>query len=337
MARPDDAPSPAAGPGRSVATGPVLPERRVWRALRHELTQGRPAVLVVVVAHTGSSPGRTGWLMAVGRGGWLAGTTGGGAAEAQVVSWVVDLLREPEPAPRLVNQTHRSGAANASGLLCGGEQVVALIPLATASAAQLGHVDAALTRGDTVTWTITPHGWTLGGTGDDGFTRDGRGWVHTQTSGPSHRVVVVGAGHVGSALARVLVPLGFKVSVVDERPGAAVRLADLAHDVVVVPYENLRAVVTPSERTFAVIATHAPDRDAAAVAALADVALGYLGVLGSRAKLAHVPDVPHLVAPMGLPIGSHTPEEIAVSVAAQLVAARSRTQGVPPGSAAEDG
>ncbi len=335
MAAPDDAPTAVgAAPGRSVSTGPVLPELRVWRALRHELAQGRLAVLVVVVAHTGSSPGRTGWLMAVGRGGWLAGTTGGGAAEAQVVSLAVDLSSEPEPDPRLVTQTHRSGSANASGLLCGGEQVLALVPVTRDSAPALAAVDAALTRGDRVSWTITPNGWTLGETGVDGLTRDGGGWAFAQISGPSHRVVLVGAGHVGSALARALVPLGFRVNVVDERPGAAVRLEGLAHDIVECRYEDVRNVVHPSERTFVVIATHAPDRDAAAVAALAAVPVGYLGVLGSRAKLAHLPDVSHLVAPMGLPIGSHTPEEIAVSVAAQLVAARTRHREAAPGSAA---
>ncbi|MGB7963508.1 MAG: XdhC family protein [Propionicimonas sp.] len=330
MATPDDAPA-AVGLGRGSPTGPVLPELRVWRALRRELAQGRPAVLVVVVAHTGSSPGRTGWLMAVGRGGWLAGTTGGGAAEAQVVTGAVDLLAEPEPVSRLVTQTHRTGTANASGLLCGGEQVMALIRVTPDSAHALAAVDAALTRGDTVSWTVTPNGWTLGATAADGFL-DGRGWAFVQTSGPSHQVVLVGAGHVGSALARVLVPLGFRVRVVDERPGAAVRLADFAHDLVERRYEDVRAVIQPSERTFVVIATHAPDRDAAAVAALADVPLGYFGVLGSQAKLAHLPDVSHLVAPMGLSIGSHTPEEIAVSVAAQLVAVRTRHRGATPRS-----
>lgn len=82
-------------------------------------------------------------------------------------------------------------------------------------------------------------------------------------------------------------------------------------------------MVPAGDRTFVVGAAHAPDRDVAAVAALGGVRLGYLGVPGSRAKLAQLPGHPCLEAPMGLPIGSHTPEEIAVSVAARLVGVRS--------------
>ena len=306
----------------------LLPELRVWRALAAEVARGRPAVLVAVVSHTRSSPGRTGWLMAVGSGGWLAGTTGGGAAEEQAIQEATVLLVEVEPKHRLLTQTHRTGSEHASGLLCGGEQVLALVPLAPSCADRLTVLDRALTRGDTGTWTISPDGLRLGGT-SIGFTEDGDGWSFTQVSGPTHHVVVVGAGHVGEALARTLVPLGFRVSVVDERPGAAARLADLAHDVVEQRYEQLAAVVPVGERTLVAIATHAPDRDAAAVAALADVPLGYLGVLGSRAKLAILTPQAQIRAPMGLPIGSHTPEEIAVSVAAELVALRTQRGATP--------
>ncbi len=63
--------------------------------------------------------------------------------------------------------------------------------------------------------------------------------------------------------------------------------------------------------------------DDAAVAALAGTPLGYLDVLGTPSKLAHLPGRPELEVPTGMPIGSHTPDEIAVSVAARLVAVRS--------------
>ena len=72
--------------------------------------------------------------------------------------------------------------------------------------------------------------------------------------------------------------------------------------------------------------THSHERDAAALHALAGRPFGYLGLLGSRHKLSQLlageeqPDCLH--APMGLPIGSHTPEEIAVSIAAQMVRVR---------------
>ena len=72
--------------------------------------------------------------------------------------------------------------------------------------------------------------------------------------------------------------------------------------------------------------THSHERDAVALRALAGRPFGYLGLLGSRHKLKSLlageaqPDF--LRAPMGLPIGSHTAEEIAVSIAAEMVAVR---------------
>lgn len=303
------------------------PDLAVWRALRAELDAGRPAALAVVVGHEGRSPGRAGQVLAVGRAGRLAGTTGGGPAEDAVVAAALGLVRDPDGmGVRLLTQTHRRGAADASGLLCGGQQRVAVVRLGSDAAAGIGRVEAALTRGNSAIWTVSDAGWRLG----DAVGSPGERWSSTHTSGPSHRVVIVGAGHVGTALAPLLVGLGFRVTVVDERPGAADRLLGGVHEVATLPYEDLAGVVPPGDRTFVVVAAHAPDRDAAAVAALAGVRLGYLGVLGTPAKLAGLPAraaAPAVEVPAGVPVGSHTPEEIAVSVAARLVAVRARASG----------
>lgn len=292
-----------------MAEGPTMPEQLVWRALRGEVAAGRPCVLAVVVSHEGSSPGHAGWLMAIGPDGWLAGTTGGGLAEVAVVEAALHLLTGSAPSPRLLTQTHRPGAEHASGLRCGGEQVVALVPVDASWARRLEAVDAALSVGETLAWQVT-----------------GDGWSFDHVSGPTHRVVLVGAGHVGEALARLLVPLGFRVEVVDERPGAAARLRGLVHGAREMLYGRLAEVVPPGATTLVVVATHDPDRDAAAVAALEGVRVGYLGLVGKRARIAHLPHHAEVEVPAGLPMGGHSPAEVAVSVAARLVAVRA---GVP--------
>ena len=63
-----------------------MAEREIWPALQHELAAGRACALLVVSEHRGSSPGRRGMLMAVGRHGPLAGTIGGGQAETTMVA-----------------------------------------------------------------------------------------------------------------------------------------------------------------------------------------------------------------------------------------------------------
>ena len=73
--------------------------------------------------------------------------------------------------------------------------------------------------------------------------------------------------------------------------------------------------------------THSHERDAVALAALEPLELGYLGLLGSRAKVRRIVGDREMPAwfhaPMGVPIGSATPAEIAVSIAAEMVAVRS--------------
>jgi xanthine dehydrogenase accessory factor len=138
-------------------------------------------------------------------------------------------------------------------------------------------------------------------------------------------VHVVGGGHVGAALAPLLVGLGFRVVVVDERPGIALA-AIPAHERLRLRYELLGTVVPPGPTSLVTIAAHDHERDRAALEAVLGLQLGYLGLLGSRAKLQHLVGgrtmPPWCHAPMGVPIGSSTPAEIAVSVAAALVAVR---------------
>lgn len=302
-----------------------MTEPAVWEALATALEAGRPVALAVVVGSRGSSPGRAGAVMVVDGSGLVAGTVGGGAAEARVLAPVVEGLRRGELAAGVVQLTHRPGSETASGMICGGEQQVAFAAVDAEHLDDVRTVAAAVAAGDRIAWTVGAGGWALGEAAPSAE------WSHTIVSGPSHEVWVVGGGHVGLALSRVLVPLDFRVVVVEERPGITTFEANTwAHRRVTLPYGALAEVVPAGERTYVAVMTAGAASDAVALDALWDHPVGYLGILGSRAKVARLlrgrggpTDLPpHVRAPMGLPIGSHTPAEIAVSVAAELVAVR---------------
>lgn len=304
-----------------------MPEVDVWRALAGEVASGTPCALLAVTGSSGSSPGRRGAVMAVGPAGWLAGTIGGGGPEAALVERVAAGLRAGRLRPEQVHLDHRQDAPDASGLICGGSQVVVVCPLGAGDLADLAAVADALAEGRSARWSIDPQGWRLEAPPAPGP----RPWAFQGRSGPTHVVHVIGAGHVGSALAPMLLTLDFQVVLVDERPGPDTSPPPReAHSRAMVPYEALAEVVAQGPASFAAIMTHSHERDAAALAALEQLSLGYLGLLGSRAKIARLvggrtmPDWFH--APMGLPIGSVTPAEIAVSIAAEMVAVRSRSR-----------
>lgn len=331
-----------------------MPEVDVWRALAHALGSGTPCALLAVVGSRGSSPGRRGAAMAVGRDGPLAGTIGGGLAEARLVDRVAADLRTGSLTTRRVLMRHREGAADASGMICGGSQVVVVAPLDHGDRAGVARLVDALDAGRSVTWSIDPLGWRsvsegpavqdptrgtpeLDGSGvaqrpgppvpgRDPEAHGSQAWSHELRSGPTHVVHVIGAGHVGSALARLLVDLDFRVALIDERRGLA-HPEDAVPERLIRPYEELAEIVLRGPASFAAIMTHSHERDAVALAALEPLDLGYLGLLGSRAKVRRIVGDREMAAwfhaPMGVPIGSTTPAEIAVSIAAEMVAVRS--------------
>lgn len=327
-----------------------MPEAQVWQALADALADGSPCALVAVADSHGSSPGRRGALMAVGPGGRLAGTVGGGVAEADLVDRVADGLRSGSLRPSLIRLAHREGVPQASGLICGGSQVLVASPLGAGDLEGVTQVAEALAAGLGVPWRLGAAGWTLDGAGAvgdgragrgepgglaaadrdphaAGLSRDGERWVFRHRSGPTHVVQIIGAGHVGAALAPLLMDLDFRVVLVDERPGIDL-LAIPAHQRIVVAYEDLAGAIDAGPTSFVSIMSHAHDRDGAALAAVEGVPVGYLGLLGSRAKVRRIVGDRHLPhsfhGPIGLPIGSTTPAEIAVSIAAEMIAVRSR-------------
>ncbi len=145
------------------------------------------------------------------------------------------------------------------------------------------------------------------------------------------RLVVLGAGHVGKALSVLARFSGFKVTVVDDRPEHANRdnLPD-AHEIVVNDFGTVFSVVPADRGTFIVVATRGHNHDLEAVRAALVTDAGYVGLLGSRRKKGILinalreagfspEDVQRIIIPVGVPIGSVTPEEIAVSIMAQII------------------
>ena len=151
---------------------------------------------------------------------------------------------------------------------------------------------------------------------------------------PSPRLLVIGAGHVSQHVASMAAAVGFRVHVVDDREAFANRdRFPSADEVSVAGIADFLKSADLHASAFVVVVTRGHAHDLAAVRALAGRRLRYVGMIGSRAKVARVfdalraegvaPDwLEQVHAPLGLQIGAVTPEEIAVSIVAELVAVR---------------
>ena len=144
-------------------------------------------------------------------------------------------------------------------------------------------------------------------------------------------VHIFGAGHVGQAIARILSPMDFKVNVYDEREdwleGCAFEGVRLHSG------DPRRSVPRLSRMDYVVVLTHSHPLDQDLLQAMIAEDFAYLGMIGSKTKVAKfflrlkaagVPEslFQRVSAPIGLDIGAETPEEIAVSIVAELVRVR---------------
>jgi xanthine dehydrogenase accessory factor len=166
---------------------------------------------------------------------------------------------------------------------------------------------------------------------ENGLICGGRMDVHIDPLAPSPRLFIIGAGHVGLHLAKAAAEVGFRIHVVDDREKFANTERFPGADVVVEPIpEWLHRAEVPAA-SYVVIVTRGHQHDLDAMRALAARDLKYLGLIGSRAKVARICDallaegmpsecLQRVHAPIGLEIGAVTPAEIAISILAELIA-----------------
>jgi len=157
--------------------------------------------------------------------------------------------------------------------------------------------------------------------------------VLIQPVGVQQRLVIFGAGHVGSAVARIFMWQGFAVSVVE--PREADKLPDGVTLIRKVDDDDMKALI--DTRTFVVIATSSHTTDQVVLERVLPLQPFYLGLLASPKKWAGIRDelskkgfnnndLECVHSPVGLWIGAQTPDEIAISIAAEVISAFRRPE-----------
>jgi xanthine dehydrogenase accessory factor len=175
--------------------------------------------------------------------------------------------------------------------------------------------------------------------GEDGLVCGGRMEVFIEPIESTPTLCLFGAGHVAQPLARMAKAAGFRVEVADDRVKFAnpdrFPEADL---VLVEEFTTAAQKMTLGRNTYAVVVTRGHGGDTEALASVVGKGLRFVGLLGSRPKLVHVVTaleergVPpaalaEIRCPLGVEVGAVTPEEIAVSILAEMIAVR---RGIEP-------
>ena len=289
---------------------------------------GEPLAVCTVVRTRGSTPQKAGAVMLVLRDGGTLGTIGGGCVEAEVRTRALERLATRQDALLSFRLDHDLGWDD--GLVCGGTMDVAVQVIdAPRSAEPYAAARELMVAGREAAVSVTVP------------DEHGAPTTFTRTVEPVPTLVIAGAGHVGAALADVMSRAGFEVVVIDDRADlASAERFPGAKRIIIGEMETELARYPVGPHTYVVIVTRGHRHDGRALAAVIGSPARYVGLIGSKRKVVtifedlHREGVPreHLErvhAPIGLDIGAVTPGEIAVSIAAELVAVRRAARANP--------
>lgn len=331
--------------------------RKVFEAALKALLQGQAVVRISIMKSSGSTPRAAGAAMAVFPDGSIVGTIGGGSVEDASIRAALQILKNGRSEIREFDLTGKDAAS--LGMVCGGEMTVLLDLMSPCTAhitlvkeilqqfdrrergilatilntkrkvifrGMLSHAGKFLSKVEELDIPNRPRGPFIR------FFEGGTLFAEPLTI--AETVYFIGAGHVAQATAHLAVFSGFRVSVTDDREefANADRYPE-AHEIQVVDQfeECLPAFLGLSDYVVIMTRGHLHDRDVLAQAL--KTGAGYVGMIGSKKKREAVydslldsgftlDDLQRVHCPIGLAIGADSPEEIAVSIMAELIACR---------------
>ena len=312
----------------------------IWKFIEERLSGGMNISLVVMVDAEGDGPNRPGAKLAVGSDGQRCGTVGGGASEYALVQTASAMLSSAENrSPKIISMAHEnSDNPESSGMICSGTQVFTVVCLAPHDLATVQKIIAAETAGRDGTIQIIREG--LRFRSDRIQTQrfhNNESWSYEEPIGGAITVTLIGGGHVSLALTPLLKMLGMRVRVLDNRENLSTMESNTyADEKRVISYDDIRKHVPTGSYSYVCIMTFGHKNDKLVLGKLAEHPLGYLGMMGSIPKIVQIMQqlkeqgisasaLDAVFAPIGVPIDSNTPEEIAVSIAAQLIDNRNKS------------
>ena len=345
--------------------------KEVIEAALKAVVRSEPAALVTPVAATGSLPTPREARMLVRPDNTIVGTVGGGRMEAEARQAALSAIREGEP--RLIEFSLTAEAALDDGLLCGGQTTFFVEPILSGTspealeemqrllenrvpgleAVQLREAEpvqrlaAGADGGRRGTLGSAALDQAVAGQVEEVVEEDWSGVREIEAGGERVEVFVrallarptvyiFGGGHVGLAVAQVAPLAGFRVVVADDRSEFASRQRfPMADEVRVAGFENAVEDLPIDEFSYLVVMTRGHKWDREVVTQALRTRAGYIGMIGSRRKIALTwealkqegftdEDLGRVHAPIGLDIGGDTPGEIAVSIVAELIQVRRR-------------
>lgn len=313
---------------------------KFWQKAHSILINGEKIFLALVGENRKGSPGTPGAKFLISESGEQFGTIGGGIMEFNLAEKAKTIFKDSNYKNEIQILHHkRSGGGERSGMICSGSQIN--VYAVCDPSKTLKEIERLLEylRDDLPGFLqIDANKLSVIQQEFDGrqpkisIEQDKDKWQYQEQLLNDKRIAIIGGGHCAQALCQTMKMLGYEVFIFDTRENIyTLENNKCAREInFVSDYEEVGKMIQYPELTNVVVMTHDFPSDVRGLLGVINLPVPYMGVMGTKVKIANIfkglqeqginkEKLDRIYAPIGLQINSDTPEEIAISVAGQII------------------
>ncbi|MCG6913327.1 XdhC family protein [bacterium BMS3Abin03] len=314
-----------------------MKELELWTFVNSKLEKNIPVMLLAVADSFKSSPGRAGFKLALAKNESLIGTIGGGIMEHDMLVLAGENFKDDEEKTFLKILHHNpKSPKDKSGLICGGTQAIIFSKILPEHKSKIEkQLQNTIERKKSL-MILSSSGLDFDNSRWNGnrysfFYKSDEDWRYEENSGEPDTVYIIGGGHVGLAVSRVMATLDFYVITFDKRKDVfTMKNNTYAHKKMITEYEKTGDYVEEGDNSYVVVVTSEFSTDKAAIKSVINKKVKYLGLMGSASKIHKIFSelenegvdtklLEKIHTPIGLEIKAESPEEIGISIAAEII------------------
>lgn len=261
--------------------------------------------------------------------------------EQKLVELAKSLLKKGPFTPFIKNQIHRTNESrDRSGMICSGEQTVGFYFLDESNIPFLEKLSTQFAPDESLVLSLNEKGIELVGEKIAvpylwKYANE-KSWQLLERVNYKPRIYIIGAGHVGLAFSKLMHQLGFYITLLDDRANLnTLEQNTFADEKKIVDYREVEKYIENDQHAFVALMSFGYKVDKQIIKKLLHRSFKYFGVLGSKAKMAKLfeelmeegypkEQLDKIYSPIGLEIHSKTPMEIAISIAAEIIAIKNK-------------
>ncbi len=312
----------------------------IWKFILKSFSKNISVMLLYVLESKGSSPGRQGFFMAVNAEGKMEGSIGGGIMEHKFVEMAIEQMADGSgklAEGKIKKQIHdKSAGKNQSGMICSGEQTIFIYKIQIKDIEEIKKITAAQEKNKNGALQLSQNGILfeefLHAKDFELKLESEVNWSYTEKIGYKNNLYIIGGGHCALAFSKLMSTMDFHIHLFETRQDLnTIEANTYVHKKIIVKdYAELNELLPAGVNNYVVVMTFGYRTDDIAVRALLDKDFKYFGLLGSKKKIEKMLEeykeeciseeaLKKIHSPIGIQIKSETPEEIAVSIAAEII------------------